>query len=103
MGLILLQGAQIGAGAEPPSPLTLTTAPPHLTGAGPSAPELMGTPYTIEIFGYGWGCGIFVGLYKLHQNVLKSEDNVFKISIFKKLSIVLYSVHWYMYTFILRS
>ena len=26
MGLIVLQGAQIGAGAEPPGPLTLTTA-----------------------------------------------------------------------------
>ena len=27
----------------------------------------------------------------------------FKMSIFKKLSIVLYSVHWYMYMFILES
>jgi len=27
----------------------------------------------------------------------------FKMSIFKKLSIVLYSVHWYMYMFILKS
>jgi len=26
-----------------------------------------------------------------------------KMSIFKKLSIVLYSVHWYMHTFILKS
>ena len=29
--------------------------------------------------------------------VLKSRDYVFEMSIFKKLSIVLYSVHWYMY------
>jgi len=28
---------------------------------------------------------------------------VFKMSIFKKLSIVLYSVHWYMYMFKLKS
>jgi len=35
--------------------------------------------------------------------VLKSRDYVFKMSVFKKLSIVLYSVHWYMYTFILKS
>jgi len=34
--------------------------------------------------------------------VLKSRDYVFKMSIFKKLSILLYSVHWYMYMFILR-
>jgi len=34
--------------------------------------------------------------------VLKSMDYVFKMSVFKKLSIVLYSVHWYMYTFILN-
>ena len=33
---------------------------------------------------------------------LKSRDYVFKMSVFKKLSIVLYSVHWYMYTFILK-
>jgi len=32
--------------------------------------------------------------------VLKSRDYVLKMSIFKKLSIVLYSVHWYMYMFI---
>ena len=32
--------------------------------------------------------------------VLKSRDYVFKMSICKKLSIVLYSVHWYMYMFI---
>jgi len=30
--------------------------------------------------------------------VLKSRDYVFKMSIFKKLSTVLYSIHWYMYT-----
>ena len=35
--------------------------------------------------------------------VLKSRDYVFKLSTFKKLSIVLYSVHWYMYMFILKS
>ena len=36
--------------------------------------------------------------------VLKSSDYVFKMSIFKKLSIVLYSVHWYQtYMFILKS
>jgi len=35
--------------------------------------------------------------------VLKSSNYVFKMSIFKKLSIVLYSVHWYMYMFILKS
>ena len=35
--------------------------------------------------------------------VLKSRDHVFKMTIFKKLSIVLYSVHWYMYVFILKS
>jgi len=35
--------------------------------------------------------------------VLKSRDCVFKMSVFKKLSIVLYSVHWYMYMFILKS
>jgi len=35
--------------------------------------------------------------------VLKSSDYVFAMSIFKKLSIVLYSVHWYMYMFILKS
>ena len=35
--------------------------------------------------------------------VLKSRDCVFKMSIFKKLSIVMYSVHWYMYIFILKS
>ena len=29
--------------------------------------------------------------------VLKSRDYVFKMSILKKLSIVLYSVHWYTY------
>jgi len=28
--------------------------------------------------------------------VLKSSDYVLKMSVFKKLSIVLYSVHWYM-------
>ena len=35
--------------------------------------------------------------------VFKSRKFVFKMSIFKKLSIVLYSVHWYMYMFILKS
>ena len=35
--------------------------------------------------------------------VLKSRDCVFKNFIFKELSIVLYSVHWYMYMFILKS
>jgi len=34
--------------------------------------------------------------------VLKSRDYVFKTSIFKKLSIVLYRVHWYMFMFILK-
>jgi len=34
--------------------------------------------------------------------VLKSMDYVFKMSIFQKLSIVLYSVHWYMYMFMLK-
>jgi len=32
--------------------------------------------------------------------VLKSRD-LFRMSVFKKLCIVLYSVHWYMYMFIL--
>jgi len=35
--------------------------------------------------------------------VLKSEDFILKMSRFKKLSIVLYSLHWYMYMFILES
>ena len=35
--------------------------------------------------------------------VSKSRYYVFKMSIFKKLSIVLYSVHWYVYLFILKS
>jgi len=35
--------------------------------------------------------------------VLQSKDYVFKMFLFKKLSIVLYSVHWYMYMFILKS
>ena len=34
---------------------------------------------------------------------LKSSDYVFKTSIFKKLSVILYSVHWYMHMFILKS
>ena len=34
---------------------------------------------------------------------VKSRNYVFKTSIFKKLSIILYSVHWYMYMFILES
>ena len=32
--------------------------------------------------------------------VLKLRDYVFKMFIFKKLSIVLYSVHWYMYNYV---
>ena len=35
--------------------------------------------------------------------VLKSRDYVFKVSVFKKLSIILYGVHWYMFMFILKS
>jgi len=35
--------------------------------------------------------------------VLKSIDYVYKMSIFKKLSVVLYSVHWYTYMFILNN
>jgi len=35
--------------------------------------------------------------------VLQSRDCVFKMSIFKQLSIVLYRVNWYMYIFILKS
>ena len=35
--------------------------------------------------------------------VLKSRDYIFKMSIFKKLSIVLYSIHWYTYMFILKN
>ena len=35
--------------------------------------------------------------------VVKSRDYVFKMSIFNKLFIVLYSVHWYMYIFVLES
>ena len=35
--------------------------------------------------------------------VLKSRDYVFKMSIFSKLSIVLYSIRWYMYMFILKK
>ena len=34
---------------------------------------------------------------------VKSKNYVFKMSIFKKRSTVLYSVHWYMYMFILES
>jgi len=34
--------------------------------------------------------------------VLTSRYHPFKMSTFKKLSIVLYSVHWYMYMFILK-
>ena len=35
--------------------------------------------------------------------ILKASDCVFKMFIFKKLAIALYSVHWYMYMFILKS
>ena len=37
--------------------------------------------------------------------VLKSIvfNGLFKISIFKRVSIVLYSVHWYVYMFTLKS
>ena len=35
--------------------------------------------------------------------VLKSMDYVLKMSIFKKLSIILYSVHWHVCMFILKS
>jgi len=34
--------------------------------------------------------------------VLKSRDFMFKMYILQKLFIVLYSVHWYMYMFILK-
>jgi len=34
---------------------------------------------------------------------LKSRDYVFKMSIFQKRSIVLYSVHWCIHMFILES
>ena len=35
--------------------------------------------------------------------VLKSRDYVFKLTIFKKLSIEMYSVHWYMFILKVKS
>jgi len=42
-------------------------------------------------------------IFYLFIMVLKSMDYVCKMCIFKKLSTVLYSVHWYMYMFTLKS
>jgi len=42
-------------------------------------------------------------IYDVIYMVLKPRHYVFQMSVFKKLSIVLYSVRWYMYIFILKS